>query len=103
MSAAHVRRGAPARPKRKDAPRVSKRTAASHARFSCAVVRDEEAGLESWEPGASGAGLLAFCAASTTMAENRQCDEMMLNATFTVLHRDSDQALWVVAVTRVLR
>jgi len=32
MSAAHVRRGAPARPKRKTAPRVSKRTAASHAR-----------------------------------------------------------------------
>ena len=32
MSAAHVRRGAPARPKRKPAPRVSKRTAASHRR-----------------------------------------------------------------------
>ncbi|MEO6582150.1 MAG: cell division protein FtsQ/DivIB [Sphingomicrobium sp.] len=32
MSAAHVRRGAPARPKRKAAPRVSKRTAANHAR-----------------------------------------------------------------------
>ncbi|MEO7364774.1 MAG: cell division protein FtsQ/DivIB [Sphingomicrobium sp.] len=32
MSAAHVRRGAPARAKRKAAPRVSKRTAASHAR-----------------------------------------------------------------------
>jgi cell division protein FtsQ len=33
MSAAHVRRGAPARPKsRKSAPRVTKRSAASHAR-----------------------------------------------------------------------
>ena len=32
MSAAHVRRGAPARLKRKAAPRVSKRTAVNHAR-----------------------------------------------------------------------
>ena len=32
MSASHVRRGAPARPKQKPAPRVSKRTAASHRR-----------------------------------------------------------------------
>ena len=32
MSASHVRRGAPARPKQKPAPRISKRTAASHAR-----------------------------------------------------------------------